>query len=44
VEEVTRLLDEPAAYEAMAKAHNPYGDGQTSARIAALVQGLTPAP
>ncbi len=44
VAEVTRLLDDPAAYEAMAKAHNPYGDGRTSQRIAALVQGLTPAP
>ena len=41
VAEVTRLLDDAAAYEAMARAHNPYGDGQTSAQITALVKGLT---
>jgi UDP-N-acetylglucosamine 2-epimerase (non-hydrolysing) len=35
--EVTRLLDQPAAYEAMAKAHNPYGDGQASRRIAEII-------
>ena len=35
--EVERLLDQPAAYEAMAKAHNPYGDGQASERIARLI-------
>lgn len=27
------LLEDPAAYEAMAKAHNPYGDGQACQRI-----------
>ena len=32
-EEATRLLDDPAAYEAMSRAHNPYGDGQAAARI-----------
>ncbi|MEP2234642.1 MAG: UDP-N-acetylglucosamine 2-epimerase (non-hydrolyzing) [Alteripontixanthobacter sp.] len=37
VREATRLLDDRAAYEAMATAHNPYGDGQASARIAAAV-------
>ena len=31
--EATRLLDDPAAYEAMARAHNPYGDGQAAGRI-----------
>lgn len=33
VEETARLLDDPDAYAAMARAHNPYGDGQASARI-----------
>ncbi len=36
--EVTRLLDDPAAYAAMAKAHNPFGDGNAAARIAALIR------
>ena len=33
VEWGSRLLDDPAAYEAMSRAHNPYGDGQATARI-----------
>jgi UDP-N-acetylglucosamine 2-epimerase (non-hydrolysing) len=37
VAEATRLLDDPQAYEAMARAHNPYGDGKASARIADLI-------
>ncbi|MDR5883640.1 non-hydrolyzing UDP-N-acetylglucosamine 2-epimerase [Caballeronia sp. LZ032] len=28
-----RLLDDPASYELMARAHNPYGDGKAAARI-----------
>ena len=32
--ETVRLLDDPAAYNAMARAHNPYGDGSASRRIA----------
>ena len=32
--EVSRLLDDPAAYEAMSHAVNPYGDGQACPRIA----------
>lgn len=35
--EALRLLDDSADYESMAKAHNPYGDGHASERIA---QGL----
>ena len=31
--ESARLLDDPAAYGAMSRAHNPYGDGQASQRI-----------
>jgi UDP-N-acetylglucosamine 2-epimerase (non-hydrolysing) len=33
----TRLLDDPAAYEAMARAHNPFGDGRASKRIVELL-------
>lgn len=33
VRETDRLLDDPAAYEAMSRAHNPYGDGLASQRI-----------
>ncbi len=31
--ELQTLLDDSAAYHAMAKAHNPYGDGKASSRI-----------
>lgn len=37
VSEANRLLDDKAAYDAMAQAHNPYGDGRASARIAKAV-------
>ncbi|EIZ0676749.1 UDP-N-acetylglucosamine 2-epimerase (non-hydrolyzing) [Cronobacter sakazakii] len=33
VAEVTRLLHDEAAYQAMSHAHNPYGDGQACERI-----------
>lgn len=33
VAEITRLLDDPTAYDVMAKAHNPYGDGLAAGRI-----------
>lgn len=33
VREAERLLDDPAAYESMSRAHNPYGDGQAARRI-----------
>lgn len=33
VAEVSRLLDDPVAYDAMARAHNPYGDGLAAGRI-----------
>ena len=33
VRETALLLENPEAYEAMARAHNPFGDGQASARI-----------
>ncbi|WP_041686091.1 non-hydrolyzing UDP-N-acetylglucosamine 2-epimerase [Erythrobacter litoralis] len=37
VAEVTRLLDDDSAYAAMARAHNPFGDGKSAARIADLL-------
>jgi len=33
VTETSRLLTDAAAYEAMARAHNPYGDGKSAGRI-----------
>ncbi|EOF4704838.1 UDP-N-acetylglucosamine 2-epimerase (non-hydrolyzing) [Klebsiella sp. RHBSTW-00484] len=33
VDEVTRLLQDESAYQAMSRAHNPYGDGQACHRI-----------
>lgn len=33
VREANRLLDDAAAYDAMARAHNPYGDGKAASRI-----------
>lgn len=35
--EVTELLTDEVAYAAMSRAHNPYGDGQSSARIAQIL-------
>ena len=42
VDEATRLLDDPVAYHAMARAHNPYGDGLASRRIVEEVRRATP--
>lgn len=41
VGETLRLLDDPSAYAEMARAHNPYGDGQAAAKIAKAVQAWT---
>ena len=38
VQETNRLLDDPAAYEAMARAYNPYGDGQATRRISFILK------
>lgn len=38
VASATELLDDPAAYQAMSFAHNPYGDGQAARRIVAAIQ------
>jgi UDP-N-acetylglucosamine 2-epimerase (non-hydrolysing) len=37
VGEATRLLDDSAEYERMARLHNPYGDGKASGRIAGRI-------
>ncbi|MGC1269279.1 MAG: UDP-N-acetylglucosamine 2-epimerase (non-hydrolyzing) [Croceibacterium sp.] len=37
VAEAEALLDDPAAYAAMARAHNPFGDGHSCARIVDLL-------
>lgn len=36
------LLDDASAYEAMSRAHNPYGDGHAAERIAARLAKETP--
>lgn len=38
VSHVTQLLDDQSAYDAMRFAHNPYGDGQSSARIVTAIR------
>jgi len=37
VSEVFTLLDDKTAYSAMARAHNPFGDGHASTRIARII-------
>jgi len=37
VAEAERLLDDDAAFSAMARAHNPFGDGQSAVRIVELL-------
>ncbi|MDX3908839.1 MAG: UDP-N-acetylglucosamine 2-epimerase (non-hydrolyzing) [Sphingobium sp.] len=45
VSEIFRLLDDEDAYAAMARAHNPFGDGKSGARIAEIIaQGIDPCP
>ncbi len=41
VSEVFTLLDDNAAHARMARAHNPFGDGRASARIARVVKDRT---
>lgn len=43
VAELTKLLDDQDAYQAMSRAHNPYGDGKTSSRIAKALGQRGPA-
>lgn len=42
VREARRLLDDPVAYAAMAKAANPYGDGHTAERIITALTAASP--
>jgi UDP-N-acetylglucosamine 2-epimerase (non-hydrolysing) len=44
VREASRLLDDPAAYAAMAQRANPYGDGSASRRTVARILDMAPAP
>ena len=37
VTEISTILDDKRAYSAMARAHNPFGDGHASQRIAKVV-------
>ena len=37
VTEIFTLLDDNAAYQAMARAHNPFGDGKAAGRIVELI-------
>jgi len=41
IRETTRLLDDPGAYDRMARAHNPYGDGTASKCIASIIAAAT---
>ncbi len=40
VREAERLLDDTEAYAAMARAHNPYGDGRAAERIVATLRAI----
>jgi UDP-N-acetylglucosamine 2-epimerase (non-hydrolysing) len=40
IDETTRLMTDQAAYEEMAHAHNPYGDGRAAERITELCKGF----
>jgi len=40
VSEATSLLDDRNAYQAMARVHNPYGDGKASGRITELIHSF----
>lgn len=45
VAEVRRLMDDAQAYEAMSRAHNPYGDGKAARRIVrVLAEAIQPSP
>jgi UDP-N-acetylglucosamine 2-epimerase (non-hydrolysing) len=37
VSEIFTLLDDKAAYQAMSRAHNPFGDGRAAERIAEVI-------
>jgi UDP-N-acetylglucosamine 2-epimerase (non-hydrolysing) len=37
VSEATKLLDDNQAYDAMSRAHSPFGDGHAAARISRII-------
>jgi UDP-N-acetylglucosamine 2-epimerase (non-hydrolysing) len=37
IAEVSKLLDDPSAYDAMRHAHSPFGDGKAASRIAKVI-------
>jgi UDP-N-acetylglucosamine 2-epimerase (non-hydrolysing) len=41
VDTAQQLLNDPVAYQSMARAHNPYGDGQAAQRIAQTLTAQT---
>lgn len=41
VSEIFTLLDDDTAYSAMARAHNPFGDGKASQRIAEIIWNVS---
>lgn len=41
ISEIFTLLDDDAAYSAMARAHNPFGDGKASHRIAEIIHNAS---
>ncbi len=41
ISEIFTLLDDDAAYSAMARAHNPFGDGKASQRIAEIIRNAS---
>jgi UDP-N-acetylglucosamine 2-epimerase (non-hydrolysing) len=44
VTEATALLEDRAAYDQMARTHNPYGDGRASERISAAIDAFLTQP
>jgi UDP-N-acetylglucosamine 2-epimerase (non-hydrolysing) len=44
VTEVSRLLEDDAAYREMSYAHSPYGDGKAAPRIAEILKNAFPTP
>lgn len=40
VDHVEAVMLDDATYQAMSKAHNPYGDGQAASRIVEVIEGL----
>jgi UDP-N-acetylglucosamine 2-epimerase (non-hydrolysing) len=37
IAQVSKLLDDPSAYDAMSRAHSPFGDGKAASRIAKVI-------